>query len=249
MSQWQRWWAWVSRWAIVKYTLSSMCICTRQTDTAACPPALDAGAARARGPRKLLVSLCVTLSQTVRGRKEGPARRGCGDGGFSALGLLGGAHLSARRRGGPGLPAGCGGLVDAVPRGGKLHLRVHACVTVCEHLVGGGGMRVRLCSLGPTTERAGGQPAASQDGDPCVSSEGKEKQRKNENSKVRAGLAGEEEGAGHGRCPRLPLDGRLVNKLDWFSSEQVKRPGGGCLSSSIWSTTASKEKKVGKFCI
>lgn len=130
----------------------------------------------------------------------------------------------AQRPSGPA--CGVRGPVDAVPRGGKLHLRVHACVTVCEHLVGGGGMRVRLCSLGPTTERAGGQPAASQDGDPCVSSEGKEKQRKNENSKVRAGLAGEE-GAGHGRCPRLPLDGRLVNKLDWFSSEQVKRPRAG----------------------
>lgn len=47
-----------------------------------------------------------------------------------------------------------GWAVGAMPRGGKLHLRVHACVTVCEHLVGGGGeMHVRLCSLGPPPQK------------------------------------------------------------------------------------------------
>lgn len=57
----------------------------------------------------------------------------------------------------------------ALCRGEKLCLRVHACVTVCEHLVGG---RCLSVSGPPTAERAGDQSAASQDGDPCVSSEG-----------------------------------------------------------------------------
>lgn len=57
-------------------------------------------------------------------------------------------------------------------------------------------------------KRAETQKTTSGDGDPCVSSEGKEK-RKNGNSEVSERVLGKE---GHGRGPRLPLD-CLVNKL------------------------------------
>lgn len=72
-------------------------------------------------------------------------------------------------------------------------------------------MSISLSSGLSPAKRAETQKATSRDGDPCVSSEGKEK-RKNENSEVSARVAGKRK-EGHGRCPRLPLDCRLVNKL------------------------------------
>lgn len=72
-------------------------------------------------------------------------------------------------------------------------------------------MSTSLSSGLSTTNRAENQQADSQDGDPCVGSEGKREKRKNENCKVRAGWR---EKDGHGRGPRLSSDcPRLVNRL------------------------------------
>lgn len=92
----------------------------------------------------------------------------------------------------------------------NLHLCVCTCVTVCEHLVGRDRVSISVPWALPRKE--GRDPESHQPGgDPCVSSEGREK-RKNENPEVSARVAGKRK-EGHGRCPRLPLDCRLVNKL------------------------------------
>lgn len=75
----------------------------------------------------------------------------------------------------------------------------------------GGNTCPSLCPGRSPTKRAETQKAINRDGDPSVSFEGKEK-RKNENSEVSARVAGKRK-EGHGRCPRLPLDCHLVNKL------------------------------------